>query len=192
MTTAASPPSAWQIERVMSAVQQALAALQPPEPINGETDTDEAHAEGMMDWLVNHGGANGGIDLPLVMERLLLAADEAGASADNVDRRIEWLRTRKARFERREKAWREAALGIMTALPELFPKRSFKCDWISASVRTGKPGVIVTDVDKLEDRFVRVKREADKVAIATAFADGEIIEGAEQSNARDFLTIRRN
>ena len=179
----ARAPSAWQIERVMSAVQQALAALRDASP----SETDEADG---MELLASPILAGHELDISNIMRRLLLAATEAKSNAEAVNGRMEALAARKARFVRQSDAWREAALQIIVTLPELFPGGKYKDALVSASVRHGKPGVLVTDIDKLEDRFVRVKREPDKTAIATAFADGEVVTGAEQSNARDFITIR--
>jgi hypothetical protein len=60
------------------------------------------------------------------------------------------------------------------------------------STRAGPPAVIVTDEAALPDRFIRVEttRRADKAAIATALKDGEVVDGAELSNAMPVLSVR--
>ena len=177
-------PSAYTIERVVSAVQQAMDKLQL-EHTEGDAFTDDTDAQ-----FITLDAAT--LDVHQVMLRLLLAATEAKANAEAVNARMDALSARKARFVRQSDAWREAALQIILALPELFPKGVFKDALVSASVRAGKPGTIITDEAALPDMYVRTKREPDKTAIRDDMLQGVVIPGAELRNPQPFITIRSN
>lgn len=172
-------PNAWQIEKCLSIAHATLGRL-----LTGEDDqpTDAAELLALL--------ASEGADIAKIMRRLLLAATEARSNAKAVKERMDHLHERLDRFKRHEAACRDIALSIMTTLPELFPDGLVKFPEVDARVGMTKPGVVVTDADKLEDRFVAITRTPVMAKINEAVADGEVIEGIERRNGAPMITIR--
>lgn len=120
------------------------------------------------------------------LRRMLRAARVAEADAKATGDVINELRERKTRLESKSEQLRGT---VLWALEELGMTKLEAPD-MTVSVRPGRPGVEVTDLSKIPDRFVRVKIEPDKAAIRDALEQGEQIEGVTLKNARPSLTIR--
>jgi hypothetical protein len=171
-------PSAWHLERAMSIAQQALAAA-------SDAQSDPTDANALLELV-----AQAGVDVRDLVLRLCLSADEDENFAEACKKREAEVAARRNRFERDKEAKREAVLGILQALPELFPGGKFKHALASASVRLGKPGIIITDEAALGDQYVRVIRQPDRAAIRADLEQGVVIDGVEQTNAKPILTIK--
>ena len=101
--------------------------------------------------------------------------------------RADALRDRGERFKRAAESARNCALAIYEAAGI---KKREVVEW-TASIRTGTRKVVVTDAGALESRFLRHREpEPDKTAIKAALEAGEIIDGAELSNAGPQLQVR--
>lgn len=172
-------PNAWQLEKALSIAQQAVIALQ------GQSDRAYLDADEALDAIKAEG-----VDLPTIMRCILLAATEAEANAEAVKLRMDELAQRKARFDRQRETWRNTALMILQALPEAFPGGKFKDPLVNASIGHSRPGVVVTDIDKLEARFVKTEKSPILSLINTAITDGEVVDGASRRNGSDYLIIR--
>ena len=177
---APAAPSAWKIERVATALLRAREAV---DAFREDGDTDDSNAQ--LSEL-----ALAALGIRTIVERLLLAGDEAKSNQEAISRRIDALRLREQREERHENAWRDAAMDLILAFPEEFPDGKFKSPIISASVRAGKPGVVVTNEAALPDEYVRVKREPDKAKIRDDLLQGVVIDGAELRNPQPYITVR--
>jgi hypothetical protein len=100
--------------------------------------------------------------------------------------RINRATDRRARFVRRIEHLRDLMLSVMQsanlkklALPEA-----------TLGQRKGQPGIVgEPDVDVLPAEFVRVKREADRIAIREAMLAGREVPGLSLSNAPPSLQI---
>lgn len=171
-------PSAWQIERVATALFRARDAV-------AATHADDDNMGAQLSEL-----SLAAIGVRGIVERLLLAAAEAKASAEMVSRRIDDLRNREARFDRDEEVWREAAMDLIQAFPQDFPDGKFKSPLISASVKTGQPGVHISDETAIPDMYVRTIRQPDKASIRADMLQGVVIPGAELKNPQPHITIR--
>ncbi|MFZ0711382.1 MAG: siphovirus Gp157 family protein [Terrimicrobiaceae bacterium] len=125
-------------------------------------------------------------DALAVIDRLIEAALESDAMARMIKSRQDDMTERRQRFERRDDAYR---LAVLYVFERLNLKRLERPAW-TASVVNRPPKVVITDEEALHDYFVRIKREPDKAAIATALKHGETVSGAELSNGGVSLTIR--
>ena len=100
--------------------------------------------------------------------------------------RIADLQKRKKAAENRASKLRDVILQAMQAVGE----RSLRLAEATVSVgfRAGKPTVV--NAEQLPDDCVRVKREADMVAIKKAVDEGRTILGIVIDNGSEYLTIR--
>jgi hypothetical protein len=170
-------PKPWQIEEALLKVREVFQAI-PEEP---GSDSDRA-----LQLL-----EKAGTDLHKVVQAICLAAVEASHGAEAIEAHMRNLAERRDRYWKRAESYRRTAQGIIEMLPDLFPDSKYKGDLLTAYITAGKPGVQIIDETKLEDRFVRIKREPNKAAIAEAILqDGEIVESAVMKNPMPYLVIR--
>ncbi len=174
MSGAARAPSSY---RVMNAVMELAQVREMLLAIDPTIEDDPALFQDLLD-------GEGGDNLA-VIERLIEASIETDALADAAKLRLADLAERRARFERRRDAYRAVALKALEAINL---KRLERPTW-TASIGNRPPKVMVNE-DALPDRWFRVKREADKAALATALKAGETIDGATLSNGGVGLTVR--
>lgn len=125
-------------------------------------------------------------DVETVLVRMLRAGDEAHHNAEAVGERIAALQARQARYKAQAEECRRAVMAIMDAAG----LTKFRHPEFTVSLSAGRPGVVVTDESALPDRFVRVERKPNLSALREAMEDGEVILGAEWSNAAPRLTVR--
>lgn len=111
---------------------------------------------------------------------------ETDCLIDAIQMNMDELKTRKARFERREEAMRALAFEILQAAD----LRKAELPEATLSIANGKPRVIITDDTKLPPDCWRVKREPNKTRIAELFAAGTTVYGATLSNAEPHLVVR--
>lgn len=167
-------PSAWTITAAVAAAQSALHRLEAA----GDIEADEAAALAVLEQ-----------EAPAiddVLARLLRVLDEAKASAEAAEARIDALTLRRDRYRRQAEEYRRTVFAIMEALSV----RKWRNAEFSVSMADGRPSVVITDADALPSQFVRTKTEPDKTAIGAAIASGADIPGAEMRNGLPALTIR--
>jgi hypothetical protein len=168
-------PSGWTIETVMAIANSALSRLEA-------SDIDMAMDDDALLEILRGEGA----DVDMVLRRLILASLEAKSLADGVKARMDDLRARKERFEKRAEAWRGAAFGVMDALGVT---KHVTAEY-TASLSSPRPGLVITDEMALPAEYVVVTRAPDKAKIKAAMAEGVVIDGAEMQNGSPVLTVR--
>jgi hypothetical protein len=100
--------------------------------------------------------------------------------------RIDDLRARLERFERREEVYRKLAQQMMEAAQI----RKAELPEATLSIRAGQQGVRITDPTFLPDAFWRVKREPNISLIKDQLKSGSEVPGAALSNSPETLSIR--
>jgi hypothetical protein len=178
-TKAATPsvkaPSAWQIEAVMAIANAALSRL---EASDTEIATDD---EALLTALRAEGA-----DVDTILRRLVLASLEAQSMAKGIKGRMDDLRARKERFEKRAETWRGATFGIMDALGITKHTQSE----YTASIQPGRQSLVVTDEAALPEEYFVVTKSPDIAKIKAALADGVVVDGAEMQTGAPILTVR--
>jgi hypothetical protein len=162
-------PSAFAIERAMSAAQSLIASL-------GDDAEDEAIRESALD---------GETDALEVARRLIRVALDFEAMEKAAKARVDDLINRADRFAARAQAARETVKQMLDALnlPKLTDPE------FTVSLRTGPPKVIVTDEQQLPAELFRVRRSPDLTAIGRALDAGPV-NGATRSNGSLVLSVR--
>jgi Siphovirus Gp157 len=150
-----------------------------------DADPDLAGDEAELIHLL--GDNSEGADALEVLHRLVRAAITASLRAVEADHLIERLVARKARYERRETYLRES---ILLALQALDLPRLQMAD-ATASRKRLPPKPIVTDEEKLDQRFIRtsVRTAPNMTAIREALEAGEVVPGVEMSNGAETIQI---
>lgn len=168
-------PSAYQIEQAMAAAGTVISALVLDDPANAD---DHRLIADMIE---------GETDAVNVVRALIRYSIEAQSLADAAKERVEALRVRKDRFERRVETARSAALSMLEALNwrETLEEPDF-----TVSLKQAPSKILVTDPDDLDDEFVRIKREPNKTAIGKALDGGREVKGAVRSNGGTVLSVR--
>ena len=83
----------------------------------------------------------------------------------------------------------DITVGVLNNIAESRAIR--KDESLTVTVSDGPAGVVVTDAEKLERRFLRIPPpEPDKVLIGRALKDGEVVDGATLSNPQPVLRIK--
>jgi hypothetical protein len=169
-----APPSAYQIERAMKAAGELLAQVR-------EDDIADDHA--LLGDLLD--GQTNVLD---VARTLIRASIEADGYADAIEARIKALRERKARFQKRHDAARQAAFAMLEelGLPDLTD-----AEFTVSRRQPAKPPLVIVDEEGLPDDLCRIKREPDKASIRAALEAGTDLDGkAMLGNAAPVWTVR--
>lgn len=128
----------------------------------------------------------GATDLNEQLAKIARQAIETEAFAGALGEIIKTSQSRKARLEYRAERLRAV---IKWAMSESGTQKASLPD-ITLSLSKGRPPVIIDYIFPLPDRFARVKREPDTVAIRVALESGELLDFARLGNAQPTLTIR--
>jgi hypothetical protein len=169
------PPSGYRIEQALAAWQSARARLL-------SEDSALEHDQAALDELL--GDVEG--DVEDVLARLLRAARDAKAMAEASAGLIEDMQARKARFLRRNEAFRATAFAILDALG----RNRFDLPDITASIRAGQPSVQITNEDEIPDLYVELVRKIDRQTIASVLKSGGEVPGATLTNSIPTLSLR--
>lgn len=167
-------PSAWTITAAVAAAQSALHRLEAA----GDIEADEAAALAVLEQ-----------EAPAiddVLARLLRVLDEAKASAEAAEARIDALTLRRDRYRRQAEEYRRTVFAMLDALC----LRKWKNAEFSVSITDGRAGVVITDEAALPDSFVRITKTPDKTAIGCALREGHEVPGATMANGMPTLTVR--
>ena len=192
-------PSAWQVQQALEIAANFLDSIAPTPDTEEEREGSNhppSDAEILLEELKERSA-----DIGDIVERLLLASDEARSEAEAIKQRQDQLALRKNARQAYERACRNAVLHIMRSLPELFPAprkstalAGYHSALLDARVQPGKPGVKLADgveAADLEERFQRVKIEPDMKALKEAVLEhGEVVDGVEPTVGEVFLTVR--
>jgi hypothetical protein len=120
-----------------------------------------------------------------MLDQLVQAEREACALANGIDGELDRLKKRQARFELRRVALRKYIMQIMEAANLKKVERPAA----TVSIAVGRQKVVITDDNALPDDCVRIKREPDKIRIATQLHRGDYVPGATLSNPEPVLRI---
>ena len=175
MNEISRPPSGYRVEQAMATWAAARARLLAE-------DSGLEGNEASLDELL--GDAEGNVED--ILGRLLRAARDAKAMAEASAGLIEDMQARKARYARRNEAFRATAFAIMTALDRV----KLELPDLSASIRAGSPSVQITDEDAVPDLYVHMERRIDKQTIASVLKSGGEVPGAVLSNSLPTLSLR--
>ena len=121
-----------------------------------------------------------------VLARCVAHEAEAKAMSTALAARMDDLKIRVSRFEKRREAMRDLIFRVMNAAD----LRKAELPEATLSIRPGTAKVIVSSEDELPDDYFRVTRSVDKAAIRDALKAGKFVPGAELSNGEDTLSIR--
>lgn len=168
-------PSPRQMEAAMSVLMEARDRLIREEP---DIIDDEKLLHDMLE------GETG--DAMDTLDALIRASIHAGSMADMGKTRAMEVRERASRYERRQETLRGVVFAALSAL-EL--TRHEQPDF-TVSIRNLQPSVVITDETALSDDLVRIERKPDKALIKAALTAGQIVPGAELSNAPQTLSVR--
>lgn len=169
------PPSGYRIEIAMSTWAAARSALLRDDP---ELAEDEAALSRLL------GNEEGDIDS--ILARLLRGVRHAEVMANGAKAQIEDIKARQDRYRRRAEAMRGTAFAIMTEI------QRFRVELpdLTATIRAGVPGLVLSEDAVLADEYVRVTRTPDRAAIISDLKQGVVIEGAQLSNGIPALAIK--
>jgi hypothetical protein len=121
-----------------------------------------------------------------VLARCVAQEAEAKAMSAALAARMDDIKIRVSRFEKRREAMRDLIFRVMSAAD----LRKAELPEATLSIRPGTAKVIVSNEDDLPDDFFRVTRSVDKAAIRDALKAGKFVPGAELSNGEPSLSIR--
>jgi Siphovirus Gp157 len=119
------------------------------------------------------------------LERVIRCTVDADDAIAACRIRIEEVKSRLARYTQRRDKLRELAFQLMQALGLHKLERGD----FTAAMRKQGPRVMIINPSEVPDKFWRVSREPDKLAIMSAISNGETVPGAELSNAGEALAI---
>lgn len=127
-------------------------------------------------------------DLYEFLEVLVGRILDAEEQFDGISARLHRNQQRKDHFEQRIESLRDLVRKLMEAAGE----KKVVLNEATLFVRAGSPKVIITakTVDELPLDCVRVRKEADKVAIRERLMRGETIDGAVLSNPEPVLNMK--
>jgi Siphovirus Gp157 len=175
-SSAPRAPSAYQIERTVSAWQQ-LRQMYLADP--GLVEDEEVIAKALSDAEITHPDIllSRAIDALIWIER-------REAEADEIRREVI---ARRDRYRARAEAMRAMIADFMDALEV----KSHHAKWGAASVGAGRPSLVVTDEQLVPNQYFKVERMLMKTPLIEALEQGEVIPGAVMSNPAPVLRIRK-
>jgi len=170
-------PSAFALERIVSAAMQTLESLRTTDGQVIETPDEVLTAL-----------AEEGIPVERVLKLLIGAVLDSKALGVAADARIADLRQRRERFARHEQTYRTLIQNVMDALG----LKKFASEEATLSLGVGQPKVQIVDETALPDHLVTVvtTRVPNKTAIGVLLKEGHDVDGAWLSNGGSVLTIR--
>lgn len=169
-------PSAWQLERAVSAWQQLRAlyvndpALLEDEDVVGTAlaDAETIHPDLLLDRVID----------------ALVWVERREVEADDLRREVT---ARRDRYRARAAAIR-ALIGDMMAALDV---KSRRAKWGAASIAMGRPSLVLTDEQLVPDQYYRIERILMKSPLIDDLEHGVVVPGAVMSNPSPVLRIRR-
>jgi hypothetical protein len=169
-------PSAWQLERAVSAWQQ-LRQIYAADP--SLADDEEA---------ISAAFADAEITRPeVLLERAIDAAvwcDRREIEADDLRRE---MIARRDRYRARAETIRVIIEQLLTALD----MKSHRAKLARAGMVMGRPSVVITDEGLVPDQYFRTERVLMKTPLGDDLEQGVVVPGAVLSNPAPYLQIRK-
>jgi hypothetical protein len=173
-------PTPYQFRAAMEALLRAHAKLLIEDK---DIEKDERLLHDMLEGDADTGNA---MDVLHGVLRAALAAEDLETLARA---RAQQTQDRAKRFEKRATTLRAAAFEAMQALG--LPR--IKLPELTASIRKGgAAGVVITDETKLNDKYIRVKKEPSLAVIRADLLANIEVEGAVLGNPAPFIVITTN
>ena len=169
-------PSAWQLERAVSAWQQ-LRALYDNDP--ALTEDEEVISAAMADAEITHPD--------VLLERAIDAlvwVERREVEADDLRRDVI---ARRDRYRARAETIRKVIEDLMIALD----LKSRRAKWGAASLAMGRASLVLTDEQLVPDQYFRTERILMKTPLIDDLEQGVVVPGAVLSNATPVLRIRK-
>jgi hypothetical protein len=169
-------PSAWQLERAVSAWQQ-LREIYTADPVLA--DDEEGISRELADAEITHP--------EVLLERAIDAlvwCDRREVEADNLRREMV---QRRDRYRARAETIRTVIEQLLTALD----MKSYRAKLARAGMVMGRPSVVITDEGLVPDQYFRIERTLMKTPLAEDLEQGVVIPGAVLSNPAPYLQIRK-
>lgn len=170
------PISPDRIAKAMAVLQQARARLTPYLSAEDDDKLWQDSIEGVVPQ-----------DPYQLFDRLVETVLEAEAMVALVKDRINQLATRQARFEARADWARTVTADMLEALSF----RRLERPQYTLSISPGRAGVRITELNLVPEGLVKVERRPLLAQIGDRLRQGDQVPGAELSNPRPYLTIRR-
>jgi len=145
-----------------------------------------AARERIADESDDHGYAQATDDVHALIAELLrdvVSAEDMSAQAKT---RAAVMRGRATRFDIKAERLR----GVIMSMMDILDQKTLKLPDLTATIREGKPRVVITDLDALPAEYVKIERTPIKTEIAVDIKLGVVIPGAEMSNSMPSLQIR--
>lgn len=120
------------------------------------------------------------------IETQLKAAAEKKALLKSLKEYVDTLKERADRIDHEIEVHRQMIRKVM----DQAQLKSMKLPVATVTLASGRPKVIIKDLELLPDDCKRVIVEPNKIAIAAKFGAGEQVPGAELSNAEPFLQVK--
>lgn len=112
---------------------------------------------------------------------------EEKALSESIAERIKTLTARKAACEGRADKMRLLVTDCMNIIGD----KTYRGTDATITVSSQKPRLVVTDESLIPEKFWRVKRELNKIALNEAHKNGEAIAGTALGNGGETLTFRK-
>jgi hypothetical protein len=176
MSDAPRVPTAWQLERAVSAWQQ-LREIYASDP--DLADDEEVIRAALADAEVDHPETllDRAIDAVVWCERREIEAD---------DLRRE-MTARRDKYRARAETIRRVIEDLLTALE----MKSRRAKFGRAGMVIGRASVVILDAELVPDEFVRTERHILLTPIHEAIDAGKAVAGAALSNPAPYLQIRK-
>jgi Siphovirus Gp157 len=169
-------PSAWQLERAVSAWQQ-LRELYASDP--ALADDEEIISAALSTAEITHPD--------VLLERAIDAlvwVERREVEADDLRRDVT---ARRDRYRARSEAIRGLIQDLLIALD----MKSRRAKWGAASMAEGRPSLVLTDEQLVPDKYYRTERILMKNPLIDDLEQGEVVPGAVLSNPAPVLRIRK-
>lgn len=121
-----------------------------------------------------------------VMDRLVTELKDNETLAEATSARVGKLRERQTRLVHRAQFYR----ALIQRLMERTGMKSVALPEAKISVVNAPDKVVITDEAAILDKFMRITKEPNKVAIKAALKNGEYVPGATLSNGGTTIQVR--
>ena len=140
------------------------------------------------DEQLRHDMLEGSTDVFEVLDRMVASEALDSSLIKGIDDRIKELKNRKDRLDHRINVTRKMIFKVM----EMAQLRKKEVPSGTVYIKKGVTKVIVTDENKLNETYWRIKKEVDKTKIKHDIMDGMTVDGAYISNGDDTVVIMKD
>jgi Siphovirus Gp157 len=175
-TSAPRVPSAWELERTVSAWQQ-LRDMYASDP--ALADDEDVIAVALADAEITHPDVLLGRAIDA-----LVWCERREVEADDIRREVV---ARRNRYQARAEAIRTLIGDLMDKLEV----KSHRAKWGAASIAMGQPSLVLTDEQLVPDEYFKTERTLMRTPLIDDLKQGVVVPGAVMSNPAPVLRIRK-